>query len=209
VPRLLLATRNSGKVREFRELLAGLREVELVALDAVPGAPEVVEDGDSFERNATKKAREIAAATGMLVLADDSGLEVDALGGAPGVRSARYAGEQASDAENNAKLLAELARSAVPEAARTARYSVVVALADPKGPLGPRVHLEHGVCEGRIVLEPAGEHGFGYDPHFVPSGYTSTMAELEPEQKNRISHRALAARKLAAFLAEYLRTRRV
>jgi XTP/dITP diphosphohydrolase len=203
----LLATRNAGKIREFRELLGGLPDIELVALDTVR-APEVVEDGDSFEHNAIKKAREIAAATGMLVLADDSGLEVDALGGAPGVRSARYAGERASDADNNAKLVTELARSAVPEPGRTARYRVVLALADPSGPLAQRVHLEHGVCEGRIALRPAGARGFGYDPYFVPDGYACTMAELSPELKNRISHRALAARKLAMFLADYLPDRR-
>ncbi|MFI5309326.1 MAG: non-canonical purine NTP pyrophosphatase [Polyangiales bacterium] len=206
--RLLLATRSTGKVREFRELLGNLPGVELVALDAVPGAPEVVEDGDSFEHNATKKALEIAAATDMLVLADDSGLEVDALGGAPGVRSARYAGERASDADNNAKLVAELVRSAAPEPAWTARYRVVLALADPSGPLGARVHLEHGACEGRIARGPAGSNGFSYDPYFVPDGYACTMAELASELKNRISHRALAARKLAAFLAEYLPARR-
>jgi XTP/dITP diphosphohydrolase len=204
VPKLLLASRNHGKVREFRQLFADLPGLEVIALDALPALPEVVEDGDSFEHNAKKKAREVAAATGMLVVADDSGLEVDALGGAPGVHSARYAGKQGDDAANNAKLIAELTRLHVPEAARTARYHVVLALADPEGPLGSEIHLEHGVCEGRIQLEPRGEGGFGYDPYFVPEGHACTMAELAPEQKNRLSHRAKAAHELAVFLRDYL-----
>jgi XTP/dITP diphosphohydrolase len=204
VPKLLLATRNQGKVREFRQLLADLPGLELIALSALPASPEVVEDGDSFEQNAKKKAREIAAATRMLVVADDSGLEVDALGGAPGVHSARYAGKQGDDAANNAKLVAELERLRVPDAARTARYHVVLALADLEGSLGSEMHLEHGVCEGRIQLEPRGQGGFGYDPYFVPEGHGCSMAELAPEQKNRLSHRAQAAHKLAVFLRDYL-----
>src|SRR5262249_3466779 len=144
----------------------------------------------------------IARATSMLVLSDDSGLEVDALSGRPGVRSARYAGEHASDADNNEKLVAEL--RVVPEPQRTARYRVVLALADPEGALGDAVHFEEGACEGRIRLEPRGQNGFGYDPYFEPRGYDRSMAELAPEEKNRISHRALASQKMRAFLASYL-----
>jgi XTP/dITP diphosphohydrolase len=202
--KLLLATRNRGKVREFAQLLSGLPELELVTLDDVAGAPEVIEDGETFEHNARKKAVEIARATSMLVLSDDSGLEVDALGGRPGVHSARYAGAGASDAENNAKLVAELTRLALPPAQRTARYRVVLALAAPSGPLVAAPHLEEGTCEGRIRLQPRGEHGFGYDPYFEPAGCDRTMAELAPEQKNRISHRAQAAAKMRQFLERYL-----
>jgi len=204
VTKLLLATRNRGKVRELTQLLSGLRDLELVALDDVP-APEVIEDGETFEHNARKKAVEIARATGMLVLSDDSGLEVDALGGRPGVQSARYAGAGASDAENNAKLVAELTRLSLLPEQRTARYRVVLALAAPTGPLAAAPHLEEGRCEGRIRLQPRGEHGFGYDPYFEPAGHDCTMAELVPEQKNRISHRAQAAVKMQRFLERYVR----
>jgi XTP/dITP diphosphohydrolase len=203
---LLLATHNQGKVREFAGLLSEL-PVELRSLGQVQPALSVVEDGSTFEANACKKAREVARATGMLVLSDDSGLEVDALGGRPGVHSARYAGPTASDAANNRKLIAALRD--VPEHERTARYRVVLAIADPQGPLGDTVHVEHGTCEGRIQLEPRGQHGFGYDPHFVPVGHTRTMAELSPEEKSRISHRAEAARGISRFLAEYLTRGRI
>jgi XTP/dITP diphosphohydrolase len=203
VRKLLLATRNAGKVREFRQLFADVPGLQLLSLADVPGAPEVVEDGATLEHNARKKAIEIARATGMLVLSDDSGLEVDALGGRPGVHSARYAGPGASDADNNHKLIAELTRLGVVEEARTARYRVVLALAAPSGPLADTPHLETGSCEGRIRLEPRGEHGFGYDPYFEPLGETRTMAELAPDEKNRISHRARAAEKMRRFLLQY------
>jgi len=202
--RLVLATKNAGKVREFKQLFAAL-PLEVVSLSELPPLPEVVEDGDSFEHNAAKKAREIAAATRALVLSDDSGLEVDALGGRPGVHSARYAGAGCSDQDNNDKLVSEL--TPVPEAERTARYRVVLALADPTGPLGDAVHLEAGSCEGHIQLAPAGQGGFGYDPHFVPEGYACTMAELGAAEKNRISHRARAAEKMRAYLERYLASR--
>jgi XTP/dITP diphosphohydrolase len=198
---LLLATHNQGKVREFADLLSTL-PLELRSLAQVQPALSVVEDGATFEANACKKARETAQATGMLVLADDSGLEVDALGGQPGVHSARYAGPTASDAANNLKLVAALRD--IPEHQRSARYRVVLAVADPQGPLGDIIHVEHGTCEGRIQLEPRGQHGFGYDPHFVPAGHTRTMAELAPAEKNLLSHRAQAARRMHRFLAEYL-----
>ena len=201
---LLLATRNAGKVREFKALFAAVPGLTILTLDDVTAAPEVVEDGSTFEHNARKKAIEIARATGRLVLADDSGLEVDALNGRPGVHSARYAGSGASDAANNQKLVHELTQRGVPPERRSARYRVVLALAEPTGPLAQQPHLEQGVCEGSIRLEPRGENGFGYDPHFVPAGYACTMAELSPEQKNRISHRAQAAQKMRRFLAGYL-----
>jgi XTP/dITP diphosphohydrolase len=199
---LLLATKNRGKVREFRALFGAIPDLQVLALEDLPPLPEVIEDGTTFEHNARKKALEIAAATRMLVLSDDSGLEVDALGGRPGVYSARFAGPGANDQSNNDKLLHELRD--VPDAQRTARYRVVLALADPVGPLGRDVHTTVGTCEGRIRREPRGTDGFGYDPYFEPTGYTCTMAELPPEEKNRISHRAQAAIAMRDFLAKYL-----
>jgi XTP/dITP diphosphohydrolase len=202
---LLLATKNRGKVREFCALLGALPDLQILALDDIAPLPEVIEDGATFEHNARKKALEIAVATHMLVLSDDSGLEVDALGGRPGVYSARYAGDGASDQDNNDKLVAELRN--VPDPRRTARYRVVLALADPGGPLGRDVHFESGTCEGRIRREPRGHNGFGYDPYFEPSGYACTMAELSAEEKNRISHRAKAGLAMRDFLAMYLPAR--
>ena len=202
---LVLATKNPGKIREFRALLWDLPRLRVRSLDELGKLPDVVEDGKTFEDNAIKKAREIALSTGLLVLADDSGLEVDALGGRPGVYSARFAGRQGDDEANNDKLLAELAR--VPDGERAARYRVVLALADPGGPLGSEVHLEHGVCEGSILRARRGGAGFGYDPLFCPEGEQRSMAELPPEEKNQISHRALAAAKMRAFLGDYLARR--
>lgn len=201
---VLFATRNKGKVRELRELFADM-PIELKTLDDVPPVPEVIEDADTFDGNAIKKALETARATGLMTLSDDSGLEVDALGGAPGVHSARYAGKQGDDHANNQKLIAAL--RAIPVDQRTARYRVVLAFADLTGPLGARAHTEIGACEGRIRLEPAGTGGFGYDPYFEPRGFTRTMAELAPDEKNRISHRGLASRKMRDFLAAYLAQR--
>lgn len=196
--RLLLATGNPGKLREFKALFGELRGLEIVTPAEVGGLPDVIEDGATFEHNACKKAREIAQATGLLVLADDSGLEVDALGGRPGVRSARYAGPGCSDDDNNELLVHEL--HDVPAAERTARYRVVLALAQPDD---ERVLTESAACEGRIRLEPKGENGFGYDPYFEPAGYACTMAELSPEEKNRVSHRAKAAKKMRAVIARF------
>ena len=148
----------------------------------------MVEDGATYADNALLKARSYAARSGLLTLADDSGLEVDALGGAPGVRSARYAGEDASDAQRCALLLRNL--EGVPDEARTARFRCVIALAWPDG----RTALAEGVCDGRISQALSGAHGFGYDPIFFVPEYGRTMAELPSEVKNRISHRARAAR---------------
>jgi XTP/dITP diphosphohydrolase len=198
--KLLVATNNPGKVREFEELLAGVP----VAI-TYPAQEQLVlkvdECGDTFEENARIKALAYAQASGLLTLADDSGLEVDVLGGAPGVRSARYAGHDATDRDRNRKLLAELAD--VPEASRSARFRCVVALVQPDG----TVHTEEGTCEGMIGHAPRGEHGFGYDPLFIVEGQGGqTMAELAPELKNRISHRARAVRAARPILARILRT---
>ena len=202
---LVLATKNPGKVREFRALFWDLPRLRVQALDELGKLPDVVEDGKTFEENAIKKAREIAAATGMLVLADDSGLEVEALAGRQGVHPAHYAGRHGNDEANNDKLLAELAH--VPDGARKARYRVVLVLADPNGPLGEEVHIEQGVCEGEILRNRRGADGFGYDPLFKPDGHEQSMAELPPEEKNTISHRAIAAAKMREFLGEYLAKR--
>jgi XTP/dITP diphosphohydrolase len=180
---LFVATRNAGKLRELRRLLGG-EAVELQSLADRPDLPDVVEDQDTFEGNAKKKALEIARATGLPALADDSGLEVDALGGAPGVYSARWSG--AGDEANNDKLLAEMA--ARPGAVRTARYRAVVAVAWPDG----AIEIAHGVCEGSIGHERRGTNGFGYDPLFLVPGTGKTYAELEPHEKDRHSHRAMA-----------------
>jgi XTP/dITP diphosphohydrolase len=185
---LVVATRNRGKLAELRRLLAG-EPVELKAVDELTGVPEVEEDGATFEANARKKALEVARATGLPALADDSGLEVDALDGGPGVHSARWSGR--GDAGNNDKLLRELA--ARPGAARSARYRAVVAVAWPDG----RVETAPGVCEGTIGDAPRGHGGFGYDPLFVVPGTGGrTYAELSPEQKDEKSHRAMALRAL-------------
>ncbi|GIW03550.1 MAG: non-canonical purine NTP pyrophosphatase [Thermomicrobiales bacterium] len=179
---IVLATSNPGKIAEFRKLLPG--SVHVVSLDEL-GIVLPPETGQTFAENAIAKALSAAQQSGMLAIADDSGLEVDVLGGAPGVRSARYAGEAGNDAANRARLLAEL--EGVPPERRTARFRCVVALASPDG----LIAWEEGVCEGSIATEPAGTFGFGYDPIFLlPDG--RTMAELPPGEKNTISHRARA-----------------
>jgi len=183
--RLVLATRNAGKVRELEALLAGL-PVEVVPCPAE--APEVEEDAPTLEGNAEKKARALHAFTGMAALSDDTGLEVDALDGRPGVRSARFAGEHATDADNRAHLLAELRG----QTNRRARFRTVLAYVGEAGAL----HTFEGICEGQILEEERGTGGFGYDALFVPDGHAETFAEMPKESKNRISHRARA---LAAF----------
>ena len=198
--RILVATMNAGKLREYERLLADVPGLELETMASLREPVDVVEDRDTFVGNAVKKATEIAKLAGMPCLADDSGLEVDALGGRPGVYSARYAGEDASDAQNNAKLLDELSDTA--DQQRTARFRCAIAVVDESG---SELATVDGACEGRIGREPRGTHGFGYDPLFVPDGYTQTMAELGPETKNEISHRAQAAAKLVPFLRQ-LRT---
>lgn len=192
---IVLATRNQGKVREFQNLFAPLGWTA-VSVAAFPEVPEVVEDGKTFEENARKKAVTIANHLGLPAIGDDSGLEVDALAGAPGVYSARYAGEQATDAENVQKLLAEL--EGVEMSQRTARFRCVLAYAEP----GQPPIIVSGACEGVIAYEPAGEGGFGYDPVFFLPQRRCTMAQLSIDEKNRISHRAEAMRNLFASLKE-------
>jgi XTP/dITP diphosphohydrolase len=186
VTKLLIATHNRGKKAEYAQIMQDL-DLELVTL-ADAGVDLVVEEtGSTYAENALLKARGYAAATGLLTLADDSGLEVDALNGEPGVHSARYGGEDATDEDRYRLLLRRL--EGVPEVRRTARFRCVIALVWPDG----AEELVEGVCEGRIATAPAGEHGFGYDPVFYVSEYGRTMAELPPEVKNRISHRGRAA----------------
>ncbi len=198
---LVFATRNRGKLVELRELLPG---IDVRAIDEVGDVPEVVEDAPTFAGNAAKKAREVSAATGLPALADDSGLEVDALGGAPGVLSARYAGVEghAADAANNAKLLAALA--GVPPERRTARFRACLALADVRGPLGDRVLTADGTCEGVILDAPRGTGGFGYDPLFYAPELGQTFAEAGVGSKSELSHRARAMRVMRPQLLAYL-----
>jgi XTP/dITP diphosphohydrolase len=194
VTELVVATRNAGKLREIRHLLeeAGLR---VVGLEAFGALPEVDEDGATFAANAAKKAETIARLTGRPCLADDSGLTVDALGGEPGVHSARYAGAQGDDAANNARLLRELA--AVPDDRRRGAFYCVMALARP----GQATVFFEGRVTGRILHAPRGSGGFGYDPLFLVDGFDRTMAELPLAQKNRISHRGQALRQVVAALS--------
>lgn len=197
--KLLIATNNPGKVREYEEMLQDLPGIE-ITFPAQEGLDlEVEESGGTFEENARLKAAAYCLVSGLPTLADDSGLEVDALDGAPGVRSARYAGPGASDADRYRKLLAELAGR--PAGRRSARFRCVVALALPRG----TVHTAEGTCEGQIGLAPRGEFGFGYDPIFIVAGQGGrTMAELEPEVKNRISHRARAIQAMLPDLKRLL-----
>ncbi|MGB5375172.1 MAG: RdgB/HAM1 family non-canonical purine NTP pyrophosphatase [Polyangiales bacterium] len=195
--RILIATMNAGKLREYERLLAGVPGLELETMASLAERVDVVEDSDTFLGNAKKKAKEVAAIAGVPCLSDDSGLEVDALGGRPGVRSARYSGKGATDETNNAKLLEEL--SEVADEERTARFQCAIAVVASDG---RELALAEGACEGRIGREPKGTHGFGYDPLFVPAGYSETMAELGPETKNEISHRARAAARLVPLLRQ-------
>jgi XTP/dITP diphosphohydrolase len=186
--RLVIATRNPGKVREILEICAGW-PVEWVTYETASW-PDVEETGEGYLENALLKARTAAEAVGTPALADDSGIEVDALGGGPGPRSARFAGEQASD-EENLRLLIDRVR-AVGEDRRSARYRCVAACAWPDG----SDRWAEETCEGTLIGEPKGTGGFGYDPIFVPEGYDRTMAELSSEEKHRISHRGKVFRSL-------------
>jgi XTP/dITP diphosphohydrolase len=201
----VVATRNRGKLRELLPLLAGL-DLELATIDDIAPEAELREDGETFEANALAKARQAARATGLPAIADDSGLAVDALGGAPGVWSARYAGIPADDARNNAKLLEAL--RGVPPARRGAEFRCAAAFVEPEA--GVEL-IRSGACRGEILEAPRGTGGFGYDPLFLVVAEGRTMAELPLEEKNRLSHRAAAFRALAAALAargdQRLRTR--
>ncbi|MBF0623652.1 MAG: XTP/dITP diphosphatase [Magnetococcales bacterium] len=193
--KVVLATRNRKKVEEIRRMATG--SLTLLSLNDFPECLEVVEDGATFRANACKKAREVARYTGLTALADDSGLEVDALGGRPGVHSARYAGTGATDRQNLDKLLEELGDR--PEDQRTARFVCVLALVDAKG--GCRIF--DGRVEGRIAFQPRGENGFGYDPVFLPEGAPVTFAEMDPGAKDAMSHRGRALAQLASALNDH------
>jgi XTP/dITP diphosphohydrolase len=192
--KLLLATNNKGKIRELRSLLKGI-DFDLVTLDDVGITTTVEETGQTMDENARLKATFYAAESDLLTLADDSGLEVDALGGEPGVRSARYAGNNASDTDRVNYLLSKL--SSVPWEKRTARFRCVIAIASPEGHFA----LCDGECRGMITFGPKGSNGFGYDPVFYFPELGKTMAELSPETKGRISHRALATQKVPEILS--------
>ena len=184
--KLLLATSNPNKLREIRALL-NVPGLEILGALDFPDMPEVVEDGDTFEANAVKKARAMSQVSGTWALADDSGLEVDALNGEPGVYSARYAGEVASSSDNNRKLLSAL--EGVEN--RAARFRCVLALVSPEG----TARTLAGACEGSIAFEPRGDGGFGYDPLFIPEGHDRVFAEMSGEEKNKLSHRGRALAK--------------
>jgi XTP/dITP diphosphohydrolase len=215
---LVVASSSRGKLGELVSLLEGL-PVQVVAMDEVlRPPPKVVEDGATFAENAAKKAKTIAAACLCLTLADDSGLEVDALNGRPGVRSARFAHERATDAENNAALVTALEALGDPTglaegAANTARFRCVLALVDPYAAGGDgEVAFSDGVCEGAITLSARGSHGFGYDPLFVvagqeKAGQAQTMAELSEAEKNAVSHRSRAVIGLRPILARMIEAR--
>lgn len=197
---LLVATTNAGKLAEIEAVLKEF-PIHLLSLSDLKNWPKVVEDRQSFEENARKKARTLARFSGYLTLADDSGLEVGALGGAPGIHSARYSGEEADDAKNNEKLLRALQDLAWEK--RGARFVCVMALCSPaSGKLKEWVF--HGVCEGVIAFEPSGTHGFGYDPLFFYPPLGKTFGELDRETKGRYSHRGKALAKLKQALSEVL-----
>ncbi len=184
--KLVVASRNKHKVEEIKSIFTN-KKIEWLSLDNFPNVPDIAEDSESFQGNAVKKAVTVALITHCWTLADDSGLEVESLDGRPGVFSARYAGENATDEENNKKLLNELANSTN----RKAAFCCVIAMASPRG----RVQIVEGRCEGKILHSPRGTGGFGYDPIFMPDGFTQTFAEMSSEIKNSISHRAMALKR--------------
>ncbi len=194
---IVIATRNKGKFREIAEILSPLH-LTFLSLRDFPDLPAVVEDGATFVENAAKKAIETARATGHPAIADDSGLVVDALGGRPGVLSARYAGEDATDMQRCEKLLQEMA--GVPAGNRQAAFICAAAVASPEG----QVRVVEGECRGVITRYPKGNYGFGYDPVFFVPDFGKTMAELPPDVKNRISHRARAFEKLRDILLGFI-----
>ena len=194
---IIVASRNPGKVAELKKLLEHLT-VNVLSLDDFDDIPEVIEDGDTYEANVLKKARAVYEATGQIVLADDSGLEVDALRGLPGVRSARFGGEDLTDYERTMKLLDDI--KDIPDEERGATFQCRLAIVGPNG----MEKVVSGSCRGSIIQAPRGGSGFGYDPIFLPSEYNHTFAELSPEIKNRISHRGRALEKAALFLDGYI-----
>ncbi len=190
---IVLATRNRKKVQEIKRITEGM-PITIFTIDDFPGCPDVQEDGTTFEENAMKKATVVSQYTGKPALADDSGLEVEALGGAPGTFSARYAGDDADDGKNVAKLLQEMLT--VPEAERGARFVCCIVLAYPDG----GTHTFWGYSEGRIGRELKGENGFGYDPVFYPAGHIRTFAEMNDGQKDALSHRGEALKNFSNYL---------
>jgi XTP/dITP diphosphohydrolase len=197
VRRLVIATRNRGKLEEIRQILSDLN-ISVESLSDYPGIEEIEETGETFRENALEKAITVAKHTEQVVLADDSGLVVDALGGAPGVMSARYAGTGASDSDRYRKLLA--AMESVPDDQRTARFMCVVAIATPEG----RTWTVEGSVEGAITREPRGKGGFGYDPVFLVPELGLTFAEIDAKTKNHMSHRARALAKSVPMVEEAL-----
>jgi XTP/dITP diphosphohydrolase len=194
--KLLIGTKNPGKTQEISRFLQGL-EIELVSLRGFSPIKTVNETGNSYAENALLKATAYARQTGMYALADDSGLEVDALKGGPGLLSARYLGTDASDSERIKLLLAELSKTE--DAQRTARFRSAIAVVDP---LGYLLNIAEGTCEGTIAGEPRGNNGFGYDPIFVPRGDSQTFGELASQEKDRMSHRAKALKITRTFLLQ-------
>ena len=203
--KLVLATRNIGKVKELTAMISAERrhkDVQILSLQDFPDAPEVVEDGDTYQANASKKATVIADFTGLCTLADDAGLEVNALNGAPGIHSKRWVGDDVTDDVRIQKLLEAI--EGVTD--RGARFVAAIAIAEPIDPQNlsslqsNRVQVVIGKCEGHIINEPVGDSGFGYDPIFVPVGYGKTYAELGEKVKNRISHRGKALRSALKLL---------
>ncbi len=199
---VIVATRNRGKMREVREALRGL-DLRIHALSDFSDVPEIEENGKTFVENALKKARCYSKYFGKVTLADDSGLEVDSLKGMPGIYSARYAGEKASGQENNRKLLREM--EGVPISKRGARFRCVIAVVSPDG----REVLAEGSCKGRIGFGEKGRRGFGYDPLFVLPNHGKTMAELSLEEKNKVSHRGKALKKIRKIIQSFLDCRRL
>lgn len=193
---IVLASKNKKKIQELKRMLEDL-SIEILSLDNFPNLGEIVEDGCTFEENALKKARYVKEKTGLSALADDSGLEVEALGGRPGIFSARYAGEHASDEDNIKKLLMEMRE--IPEDKRQARFVCCIALVLSTG----EEKVFWGYVNGKITMEPRGDLGFGYDPVFIPEGYTLTFAEMPSEEKDRISHRRIALDNLKHYLVKF------
>ncbi len=197
MPEILIATKNANKTKELKKLLLN-SEVILKDLNEIPNICEAAETGKTFVENAVLKAKSYALQTKMWTLADDSGLEVEALCGAPGIFSARYAGKNATDKENVEKLLRELKR--VVDKQRQAKFVCAVTISDEKGEVK---FIAEGVCEGKIAVKPSGTSGFGYDPIFIPDGFEQTFGELSVETKQKISHRARAAAKIIRFFADF------
>lgn len=198
--KLLLATRNKGKIQEFHRILDAIApgQIDLLGLDNFPELHDVVEDGKTFQENALKKAREMALATGIPAIADDSGLCIDVLNGDPGIFSARWAGTHGDDVANNSKVLAQL--NDVPDEKRGAHFTCVAALYLPDG----RSHCEEAHFYGWILRAPIGEHGFGYDPIFRPDGYDISSAQMSAEEKDAISHRGKSLRAIAPHVITLL-----